>query len=78
MGDRGELEVLTVRLSVAELSLINNALNEVANGVEIEEPEFGTRLGASRAEARQLLDRIHGLLARRRHAERPSSAARRA
>ena len=51
-----------VRLSEHELSLINNALNEVCNGVHIEEPEFRTRLGATLEEARNLLMNVSRLL----------------
>lgn len=65
MDDRADTKPLLVQLSNDELSLINNALNEVTNGIAIEESEFGTRLGASLAEARQLLKRINGLLAER-------------
>jgi hypothetical protein len=42
----------------ASLGAINNALNEVCNGVAIEEPEFQTRLGCTRAEMQALLDII--------------------
>ena len=38
-------------VSAEELVILNNALNEVCNGVGIAEEEFQTRLGASRAEA---------------------------
>ena len=44
-----------VVLGEDELRLIVNALNEVCNGVEIEDFEFFTRLGADRDEARALL-----------------------
>jgi hypothetical protein len=49
-------------LTRADLLLINNALNEVCNGVHIEDAEFQTRLGASREEARKLLQRLQALL----------------
>ena len=48
--------------SESEVLLINNALNEVCNGVHIDDAEFSTRLGASRDEARRLLDLINGAL----------------
>ena len=51
-----------IRLSEYELALINNALNEVCNGVDIAEFEFQTRLGAMREEARNLLDAVNRLL----------------
>jgi hypothetical protein len=50
----------TVEVSEAELTLLNNALNEVCNGIDV--PEFETRLGATEAEAQSLLKRINSLL----------------
>ena len=47
-----------IGLSKAESGLINNALNEVANGVDITEFEFKTRLGESRDDTRQLLGEV--------------------
>jgi hypothetical protein len=47
-------------MSRDELILINNALNEVCNGIDIR--EFSTRLGASRSEAEELLDAIGKLI----------------
>jgi hypothetical protein len=52
----------TVELTDAELVTLNNALNEVCNGVHIDDPEFETRLGVTRAEARALLLKISGLI----------------
>lgn len=51
-----------VRLSRYELSLISNALNEVCHGVDIEDAEFATRLGAEREEMRNLLESIRSLI----------------
>ena len=51
-----------IRLSRHELILINNALNEVCNGVDIEDVEFATRLGADREEMRNLLKNIGSLI----------------
>jgi hypothetical protein len=48
-----------VELTGAEVILINNALNEVCNGIDI--PEFSTRLGATIEEARALLQQMHDL-----------------
>jgi len=45
-------------VSRSELILLNNALNEVCNGVHISDSEFSTRLGASRNQARRLLQDI--------------------
>jgi hypothetical protein len=54
-------EYVDARLNEAELSLLNNALNEILNGIDIE--EFETRLGASRRESRALLEEIGSILA---------------
>lgn len=50
-----DTEGVTIRLSGSELGVVNNALNEVANGVDISDSEFQTRLGESRSDVRQLL-----------------------
>ena len=52
-GDR-----VTIAFSNAELSLVNNALNEVANGIDISDAEFHARLGEARSEAQRLLAEI--------------------
>jgi hypothetical protein len=51
-----------VDLSRDELTLLNNTLNDVCNGVRDldEDNEFATRLGASREDARRLLGEIGG------------------
>ncbi len=49
---------VTIRLDRSELGIVNNVLNEVANGVDISESEFKTRLGESRSDVRQLLTEI--------------------
>lgn len=51
-----------VRFSNDELILISNALNEVCNGVEIDDAEFATRLGADREEVRRLLENLGSLI----------------
>ena len=51
-----------VQLSRDEWVLINNALNEVCNGVHISDWEFQTRLGATKEEARKLLAKIRNVL----------------
>ena len=53
-----EHERATVELDRQEMALLQQALNEVCNGVHISDAEFTTRLGAGRAAARRLLDRI--------------------
>ncbi len=50
----------TVQLSRDELGIINNALNEVCNGIDLE-GEFDTRMGCTVEEARVLLAKIHAL-----------------
>jgi hypothetical protein len=46
----------TVELTTRELTILSNAVNEVCNRPEaIEEWEFGTRIGASRQKAEDLL-----------------------
>lgn len=58
----------TLNVSLDELRLLNNALNEVCNGVRDldDDGEFATRLGAPREQGRQLL----------RRSEPPSTRAR--
>ena len=51
-----------LRLTNDELVMLNNALNEVCNGVRIAETEFQTRLGWDRAALRELLDQINSVL----------------
>ena len=57
-------ESATVELSSDELRLVNNALNEIVNGVSAlgDDAEFQTRLGATRGEARRLLDAVSQVL----------------
>lgn len=50
----------TLELDEAELELMNNALNEVCNGLDIS--EFKTRLGQSHEAALDLLKRLNSLL----------------
>ncbi len=53
-----------LELSSQELTILNNALNEVCNGVrELDhDDEFHARLGTERAEARKLLAGLGSLL----------------
>jgi hypothetical protein len=46
-----------------ELVVINNALNEVCNGLSFDDDEFQTRIGYSRAMAQNLLQKIARALA---------------
>jgi hypothetical protein len=41
-----------------ELVIINNALNEVCNGLSFDDDEFQTRIGYSRAMVQNLLKKI--------------------
>ena len=51
---------MLVELTKDELYIINNALNEVCNGIDLE-GEFDTRMGCTVEEARELLAKIHAL-----------------
>lgn len=54
-------EGMTVRLGVADLALLRNAMIEMTKGVEIEEWEYPIRLGATVAEGKQLLGEIEDI-----------------
>jgi hypothetical protein len=47
-----------------ELVIINNALNEVCNGLPFDDGEFQTRIGYPRAMAQNLLKKIAKALAK--------------
>ena len=47
-----------------ELVIINNALNEVCNGVQFDDDEFETRIGYERTIAQKLLTKISKALGR--------------
>ena len=49
---------MKVELTKDELGIINNALNEVCNGIDLE-GEFDTRMGCTVEEAREFLAKIH-------------------
>ena len=51
---------MIIELSPHELLIINNALNEVCNGISLE-GEFSTRMGCSHEEALELLAKIHAI-----------------
>jgi hypothetical protein len=57
-----ERDGIVVSLSQEELAILNNALNEIANGVRISDADFETRIGFTRAEVRDLLARVSSLL----------------
>jgi hypothetical protein len=48
--------------TAAELLLLNNALNEVCNGIALDDDEFHTRLGVDRKTGRALLAKLGGLV----------------
>jgi len=52
---------VTVTLTADEVVILNNALNEVCNGVDIDDDEFLTRLGQPRERVRKLLQALSGL-----------------
>jgi hypothetical protein len=56
---------MAVELAKHELEIINNALNEVCNGIHLE-GEFDTRMGCSIEEARALLAKISVLASSQR------------
>jgi hypothetical protein len=49
---------MTIELTNDELRIINNALNEVCNGIDLE-GEFETRMGCTLQEARDVLVKVH-------------------
>ena len=51
---------MKVELTKDELGIINNALNEVCNGIDLE-GDFDTRMGCTVEAARELLAKIHTL-----------------
>jgi hypothetical protein len=58
--ERGEV---AVTLSPDEISILNQALNEVANGINLSDADFETRIGYTRAQVRELLTKVHALAA---------------
>jgi len=53
---------VTLVLSINEVRMLNNALNEIVNGVAIPADSFETRLGGTRDEVAHLLMSIHAIL----------------
>jgi hypothetical protein len=51
-----------LRCSKQELIFLNNALNEVCNGLDFDDGEFHTRLGTTKVEGRTLLAQIGNAL----------------
>lgn len=49
---------IIITLTREELRIVTQALNEICNGIDISEAEFGTRIGAGRSEVQTLLSRL--------------------
>ena len=64
MNIEQDREGFILRATRKELSMINNALNEICHGIHVS--DFETRVGATLAEAEALLERVHAALARSR------------
>ena len=54
----------TVSMTIREVRILKQALNEVCNGLEV--TEFSTRMGASREEVDELLKQLGDILDRMR------------
>ncbi|MFI7704378.1 hypothetical protein [Nonomuraea sp. NPDC049480] len=52
-------DVITVDLSPDDALAINNALNEVCNGIHLDDRDFQTRMGVERDHARAVLRAIN-------------------
>jgi hypothetical protein len=63
-------EGFSLTISVDELKIINNALNEVCHGIHMDDSEFRVRMGVTRQQARTLLDQLHEILRRASEAGR--------
>jgi hypothetical protein len=50
---------ILIRISMIEAMILNNALNEICNGIDV--PEFHARIGCSVAEAQTLLSDFHSI-----------------
>lgn len=57
------MDATVVELAKDELGIINNALNEVCKGIDLE-GEFDARMGCTVEEARAVLAKIHILASR--------------
>ncbi len=55
-------DLVRLDLSESELTISNNALNEVANGLDL--AEFSTRMGAERDDVQWLLQEVREILDR--------------
>ncbi|MEU4542223.1 hypothetical protein [Nonomuraea dietziae] len=57
---RATADVITVSLGPDDALAINNALNEICNGVHLDDWDFRTRMGVDREQARAVLRAISG------------------
>ncbi|GAA3472098.1 hypothetical protein [Nonomuraea roseola] len=55
---RATSDVITANLGPDDALAINNALNEICNGVHLDEWDFQTRMGVDREQARKVLHAI--------------------
>ncbi|WP_204056854.1 hypothetical protein [Microbispora corallina] len=55
---RATSDAITVSLEPDDAVAINNALNEICNGVHLDEWDFQTRMGVDREQARKVLHAI--------------------
>lgn len=53
---------VTLAFSIQDLEMVNNALNEICNGIDL--PEFETRIGAKPEDVKALLKSINAALKR--------------
>jgi hypothetical protein len=53
-------KIASIELTLEEVWIVNNALNEVCNGIHLK-GDFPTRMGCSVEEAREILNKINGL-----------------
>jgi hypothetical protein len=57
-GTATSIDTAVLELSKSELHLIGSVLNEICNGIGIEDWEFETRIGATRSDAQRLLAEV--------------------
>ena len=55
-------ENMILSFSRDEVLILKNSLNEVYNGINIEDWEFLTRMGCDRKEASELLEQLYKLI----------------
>ncbi len=55
---RATADAITISLGPDDALAVNNALNEICNGVHLDEWDFQTRMGVDREHARKVLHAI--------------------